>query len=309
MNVLAPADAWLRANTEPAIYVVFFGLFALLAAVELALERPRGAAARHTRWPANFVLMVLFIVVSGLLPVTLLGAADFAATNSLGLLPWLGLPPMAAVAAGFFARSFVSFGVHYLNHKVPALWLIHRVHHTDPVLDVSTTVRFHPLEPVVALPFGLAAIVLFGIPPVAVLAYEIFDAGINVWSHANIRVPGWVDRSIGLMVVTPNQHRIHHSAYQPETDSNFGATLNIWDRLFGTFRQRSPEDLAAMRLGLHEVAPGQAASSLWLLRSPLLDFKQATNQDGRPIDGSGNQAAGGDRLADPAEFSAPENRQ
>jgi sterol desaturase/sphingolipid hydroxylase (fatty acid hydroxylase superfamily) len=163
--------------------------------------------------------------------------------------------------------------MHILNHKVPFLWAIHRVHHVDTRLDVSTTVRFHPLEFVFSTPLTLAGVVLLGAPPVAILIYEVMDAGVTVFSHANVRLPWWVDRPLRLFIVTPDVHRVHHSSHQPETDSNYGAVLTIWDRLLGTYRRKSAEDLATQETGLSEVQDSRSRNLLWLLILPFIALK------------------------------------
>src|SRR6185295_672421 len=153
-------------------------------------------------------------------------------------------------------------------------WAIHRVHHTDTRLDVSTTVRFHPLEFVYATPFTLAGIALFGVPPVAVLIYELMDAGITVFSHANARLPRWLDYPLRLFIVTPDVHRVHHSSYQPETDSNYGAVLTIWDRVLGTYRRKAADDLATQETGLSEVQDSRSRNILWLLVLPFITLRE-----------------------------------
>jgi len=164
--------------------------------------------------------------------------------------------------------------MHILNHKVPILWAIHRVHHTDTRLDVSTTVRFHPLEFVYSTPFTLAGIALFGVPPVAVLVYELMDAAITVFSHANVRLPRWLDYPLRLVIVTPDVHRVHHSSYQPETDSNYGAVLTIWDRVLGTYRSKTAADVAAQETGLAECQDARSRSLAWLMILPFITLRE-----------------------------------
>jgi sterol desaturase/sphingolipid hydroxylase (fatty acid hydroxylase superfamily) len=154
------------------------------------------------------------------------------------------------------------------------LWAIHRVHHVDTRLDVSTTVRFHPLEFVFTTPPTLAGVAAFGVPPVALLIYEFLDASITVFSHANVRLPWWIDRPLSLFVVTPDVHRVHHSSYQPETDSNYGAVLTIWDRLLGTYRRKSAEALATQETGLSEAQDSRSRNVLWLLILPFIALRE-----------------------------------
>jgi sterol desaturase/sphingolipid hydroxylase (fatty acid hydroxylase superfamily) len=266
-------EAFVRGSFEPLQYAAFFGVFAVFALLEGAAPRDPSPAQRVRRWPSNVVLTAANIVVLSALPVGIVAAADWAQAARFGLLHAVDVSPLAAFAIGFLGRAFLSWGTHYLNHKVPFLWAIHRVHHTDTRLDVSTTVRFHPLEFVFTTPLTLAGVAALGAPPVAILIYEVMDAGVTVFSHANVRLPWWVDRPLRLFIVTPDVHRVHHSSYQPETDSNFGAVLTIWDRLLGTYRRKSAEDLATQENGLSETQDSRSRNLFWLLILPFIRLK------------------------------------
>jgi sterol desaturase/sphingolipid hydroxylase (fatty acid hydroxylase superfamily) len=208
-------------------------------------------------------------MVMGAMPVGIVAAADFAMARGWGLLNQAVVPTLAGLAAGFVLRSLVAFAIHFAMHKVSLLWRIHRVHHTDLAMDVSTTVRFHPLEFVISMPVLLAMVVVFGLPPFALMVYELLDAAMAVFTHANVRLPERLERALQLVLVTPAMHRIHHSAWQPETDSNYGATVSWWDRLFGTYRVRPLREAADLRLGLEELRNRRADSLVWLLWMPF----------------------------------------
>jgi sterol desaturase/sphingolipid hydroxylase (fatty acid hydroxylase superfamily) len=267
---LSTLEVWARTNAEPVTYTVFLSFLGVFGVMELLIARSRAEPERTRRWSVNILLAIGWIASGAAVPLSLLAAADWAQEEGIGLLnmPWT--PPAAALVIGFLARSLISYLTHVAMHKVPLLWRLHRVHHMDTQLDVSTTARFHPLEALASAPFALAGVVALGIPPTVVLLYEIFDAGVVVFSHANIRLPNWLDRALGTVIVTPNMHRIHHSAFQPETDSNYGATFSFWDRLFGTYRHKAPDDLAALMLGISEVQDRRSQSLFWQLASPML---------------------------------------
>jgi len=266
-------EAFIRAQFDPLQYAAFFGMFLIFALLETTMPRDGAPHERHRRWPTNVVLTVLNIVVMGAMPVGLIVAADFARANHFGLLNMISMPVEAAFAIGFLGRAFLSWGTHFLNHKIPFLWAIHRVHHADTRLDVSTTVRFHPLEFVFTTPLVLAGVVAIGVPPLALLIYELMDASVTVFSHANVRLPRWVDRPLRLFIVTPDVHRVHHSSYQPETDSNYGAVLTIWDRVFGTYRRKPAKELAHQENGLSEVQDSRSRSIFWLLVLPFIELR------------------------------------
>jgi sterol desaturase/sphingolipid hydroxylase (fatty acid hydroxylase superfamily) len=259
----------LRSQFEPLQYIVFFGTLLTLGVAEAFLPFGKPPPMRGTRWLTNAALTVLNIMVMSALPLSGLAAADIAAAKGWGLFNFIALPVAAVVVSGILLRSLTNYLIHVAMHKVPLFWRLHRVHHSDPAMDVSTAVRFHPLEFAVSAPLQIASIIALGIPPIAIILYELLDAGMAVLTHANIRLPERLEHALGLVLVTPGMHRIHHSAWHVETDSNYGATLSIWDRLFGTLRQRPPEELATLGLGLKEVRDGRSRSLVWLLGSPF----------------------------------------
>jgi sterol desaturase/sphingolipid hydroxylase (fatty acid hydroxylase superfamily) len=253
---------------EPLQYLVYFGLLAGLALVEVLAPRGEGPAERARRWPANFGLTALNVLVLGALPVSGLAAALLAERHGWGLLNRYPLPLIGTLLVAVLTRSLVSYGVHVAMHKVPALWRVHRVHHTDVFLDVSTTVRFHPLEFLIQAGPTALLILALGLPPWTILLYELLDTATAVFIHANTRLPAGLESWLRHLLVTPELHRVHHSARWPATDSNYGVLVPWWDRLFGTYR--TPErDLADPRLGLEECQDRRASSFGWLLTLPL----------------------------------------
>lgn len=263
-------EAVVRAEMEPLQYLAFFGALVLLGLIEPLARLGAAPPPRWRRWPVNAALTGLNIVVLGAIPVGGVAAADWAREAGIGLFNVLAVPLAAALVAGVLLRSLVSWAVHLAMHKLPPLWRVHRVHHSDTAMDVSTTVRFHPLEFLIGTPALLAAAVALGIPPLALMLYELFDAAMAVFTHADVRIPPRLERALRLVLVTPAMHRIHHSAWQAETDSNYGATFSFWDRLFGTWRDKEPAALAATRLGLAEMRDRRATSLVWLLASPFV---------------------------------------
>jgi sterol desaturase/sphingolipid hydroxylase (fatty acid hydroxylase superfamily) len=262
-------EAWITQNAEAAQFSVFFSLLFLLGGIEALAPARRTALIRRQRWITNFGLTALNVVVLSVLPVTFVSAAIWADREGLGALNHFQMPWIAALAINLLARGFVSFGTHLLMHQVPLFWRVHRVHHLDTELDVSTTVRFHPFEFVLQLAMGLPLIVLLGLEPWILLLYESLDAAITVFSHANIALPPRIERWLRYVIVTPSLHRIHHSTDEREGNSNFGAVFPLWDLVFRTFRVRSAAAQATMSLGLHGDR-GPHTSQFWpLLMAPF----------------------------------------
>jgi sterol desaturase/sphingolipid hydroxylase (fatty acid hydroxylase superfamily) len=185
------------------------------------------------------------------------------------LLNTIALPTAVAVTVTLLVRGFISFFTHYLMHMVPAFWRLHRVHHLDTELDVTTTVRFHPLEFAVQILPAVPIVMAFGLTPWVLALCETLDVVVTLWTHSNTRLPLVFDHVLRYVVVTPDLHRIHHSAWKPETNSNFGAVFPVWDLIFGTFRAQPRDGHERMRLGLEDVRGRDAQRPLWLLGSFL----------------------------------------
>jgi sterol desaturase/sphingolipid hydroxylase (fatty acid hydroxylase superfamily) len=239
-------------DVEFTIRISAFALvFAALAAWEIAAPRRGLIVGRKPRWPSNLgILLVDVVAVRILLPTAAVGAALFAAGRGWGLLHLAGWRLSVAVLIGFLVLDLVIYGQHVLFHKVPVLWRLHRMHHADLDIDVTTGVRFHPFEILISLAIKIATVVAFGIPVVAVLLFEVVLNATSMFNHANAAMPPALDRVLRLIVVTPDMHRVHHSILRHETDSNFGFNLPWWDRLFGTYRAQPEAGHAGMTIGL-----------------------------------------------------------
>jgi len=219
-----------------ASYALVFGAMALW---EWFAPRRRMVAGRTPRWPGNLGILVIDIVAVRLLvPTTAVGVAMIAAERGWGLFPALGLPLWAAVVAGVVALDLVIYAQHFVFHHVPVLWRLHRMHHADLDIDVTTGVRFHPLEILLSLAIKMGAVVALGVPAVAVLIFEVLLNATSMFNHSNVALPPRLDAIARWIVVTPQMHQVHHSVVRAETDSNFGFNLPWWDRLFGTYRAK-----------------------------------------------------------------------
>jgi sterol desaturase/sphingolipid hydroxylase (fatty acid hydroxylase superfamily) len=214
-------------------------LFAALALWEWRAPRRRLAVGRRGRWFGNLgILAVDLVAVRLLVPTAAVGVALLAAERGWGLLPALGAPYWPAAILSVIALDLTIWAQHYVFHHVPVLWRLHRVHHADIEIDVSTGVRFHPLEIVVSLMIKMAAVAALGAPAAAVVAFEVLLNATSMFNHSNVALPAWAEPLARWLIVTPQMHEVHHSAERAETDSNFGFNLPWWDRLFGTYRAK-----------------------------------------------------------------------
>lgn len=145
--------------------------------------------------------------------------------------------------ASFVLLDLGEFIYHLLMHKFKRLWMFHVVHHTDNIVDVSTTLREHPGENIIRNIMTLMWVLFGGVVFWALLVRQFIQILSNLFSHINYRLPEKLDKVIGLVFITPNLHHVHHHFQQPYTDCNYGDVLSIWDRLFGTFKRLPLKDV------------------------------------------------------------------
>ncbi|WP_349363438.1 MAG: sterol desaturase family protein [Roseitalea porphyridii] len=265
-------------ENEPLIrFGAFVAIFTAMAAFELwapRLERPEMAGAlRSRRWLVNVSMVVISSVCLRIIfPAAAVGTAIYAQSQGWGLFPAIGMPVVVAGILAFIVLDFAVWLEHLVSHKWPLLWRIHRMHHSDQGFDLTTALRFHPLEIVLSMFWKAAVIIVLGPPVVAVLVFEIVLNGMAMFNHANARLPLGLDRVLRALVVTPDMHRVHHSVVRRETDSNYGFNLSVWDRLFGTYTDQPEAGHDGMRLGLTDYDGPQTANLGWAL---VLPFRRA----------------------------------
>lgn len=205
-------------------------------------------------------------------------AAAWAEERDVGLLNWMGgadgLSVWIHAAGAVILLDGWTYAWHRLNHVLPFLWRFHRVHHSDAHMDVTTASRFHVGEIFFSSLLRIPLIVLLGAHVWELLLYETMMFAVVQFHHANIALSPGLDRILRLAIVTPAMHKVHHSRWRPETDSNYSAFLSIWDRLFGSFRTR--EDLAAIRVGLDEFDGEENASFKGVMKMPLAETRRRT---------------------------------
>ena len=244
-------------------------LFAALALWEWRAPRRRLAVGRRGRWLGNLgILAVDLVAVRLLVPTAAVGVALLAAEKGWGLLPALGLPYWLAAIVSVVVLDLTIWAQHYVFHHVPVLWRMHRVHHADVEIDVSTGVRFHPLEILVSLMIKMAAVIALGAPAAAVVAFEVQLNATSMFNHSNVALPAWAEPAARWLVVTPQMHEVHHSAERTETDSNFGFNLPWWDRLVGTYRAK-PAAGDRVVIGLPVFRDARERKLLRLLTQPF----------------------------------------
>lgn len=233
---------------------VFLGLFALFAMTEAMIPRRTRTQTRSTRWVTNWGITIantiLLRLMSFGLPLLAVGAAAHADALGWGVLNILALPFWVEVVVAILILDFVIWAQHLITHKVPLLWRLHRVHHADLDMDVTTAIRFHPIEIGLSMLIKIGVVYLLGPAAIAVVLFEIILNGTAMFNHANIRLPLWLDAIVRRVLVTPDMHRVHHSVHRHEHDSNYGFSLSVWDRLFGTYIAQPEAGHDDMQVGL-----------------------------------------------------------
>jgi sterol desaturase/sphingolipid hydroxylase (fatty acid hydroxylase superfamily) len=249
---------------------VFLAVLAGLMALERRVPRRALVQPRAHRWLTNLSLVVIdaFAVraLAFALPVLATVAAADAGRLGLGLFNRLDWPPLAEVLLAILVFDFAIWLQHLITHKVPFFWRFHRVHHADRDMDVTTALRFHPVEIVASAALKVGLVYLLGPAVLAVILFEITLNATAMFNHANLRLPAWLDRAVRLVLVTPDMHRVHHSVLRDEHDSNYGFALSLWDRIFRTYVAEPKAGHDAMTVGLEwqDDKPANLGWALWL---------------------------------------------
>jgi len=214
----------------------FIAILVLMMSWEYIAPRRQLRFPRMQRWPTNFALSILGML---LIRFTVGGIAYLAALSAMesefGLLNQFMLPSWLSILLTLLILDLAIYGQHIVSHRWPWLWRLHKVHHTDLEFDVSTGIRFHPIEILLSMGYKVIVIYFLGANPVAVIAFEVILSSTALFNHGNVFIPLKIDWWLRLVIVTPDMHRVHHSTIPRETDSNFGFSISIWDRLFGTY--------------------------------------------------------------------------
>lgn len=258
---------------------VYVAVVVTFAALELVLSRPGNRPASPTgRYVVNFGLPILGALLAMALPLGSAGAALFADARAWGLFNTFSAPGVLVLSIALMARTLLAYWLHRAMHAVPLLWRFHRIHHTDPMLDISTGLRHHPLELVIAAPLFLALVIVLGLPLWAVLLVDVFMLAGSLFKHLDIDLPPRVEQWLGPVLATPAIHRFHHSERVSETNSNFGNLVIVWDLLFRTYTDPNGSRPNRLGLGKHY---DDAAHNLWLqLQIGVFDLRAPEKKPG-----------------------------
>jgi sterol desaturase/sphingolipid hydroxylase (fatty acid hydroxylase superfamily) len=234
---------------------VFASVFLVMALIELAAPKRTLVVPKGRRWLTNLGISVSGTVLLRLMamlavPLAAIAAASYAEAHRLGLLNQLDWPDWLKVTVALLVLDLAIWAQHLASHKIPLFWRLHRVHHADRDIDVTTAVRFHPIEIGLSMLWKIVVVMALGAPPLAVFLFEVILNACAMFNHANIALPLWLDRPLRLLLVTPDMHRVHHSVLGREHNTNYGFNLSVWDRLFRTYTAQPQGGHQGMTIGL-----------------------------------------------------------
>lgn len=249
---------------------VFAAVLLLTALWEVIAPRRPLLDSKRRRWFTNLSLIVIDTVAVRLLfPILPVALAELAEARGWGVFNVMQIPSWLKILLSVVILDFIIYLQHVLFHHIQTLWRLHRMHHTDLDLDVTSGNRFHPLEIILSTLIKMAALLFLGAPAAAVLAFEVVLNACAMFNHGNIRLPGALDRLLRLFLVTPDMHRVHHSTVVRETNSNFGFNLPWWDRICGTYRPQPEKGHLGMNIGLKEYRDPEKLNLFRLLIQPF----------------------------------------
>lgn len=274
--------AWMLANGAIVRFAAVGSLFLILLAIQFRVPT-RGEHSSARRYLRNLSLpMISAAIVYLLLPLTAVSFAAAAGDLHLGLFNHLDWPFAIEFAITIVALDMAIYWQHRGMHWVPWLWRIHRLHHSDTNFEVSLGLRFHPFEIVLSLMYKCLIIAALGAAPIAVLCYEILLAAFALFSHADIAIPQRWDRQLRKLVITPDWHRVHHSIHRPETDSNYGNLLSIWDRLFASTIEQPRDGHRQMQIGLKRFRDPSSQQLPAMLLQPFVSERNSSKEQVNP---------------------------
>lgn len=248
----------------------FFGVLLALMLVENLRPKRTLKIKKSKRWIRNLsIIFISSLAVKVLIPFTAASVAIYAEQSGLGMFNVLSLPFIITVISSIILLDLLIYAQHVASHYIPLFWRLHKVHHIDQEIDVTTALRFHPVEIILSALIKCGAVLLLGVPFIAIVIFEILLNASAMFNHANIKLPRKLDKLLRLFLVTPDMHRVHHSIIVKETNSNFGFNLPWWDRIFGTYQDQPEQGHKGMTIGLKEYQDESKTGLAHILKIPF----------------------------------------
>ena len=259
MNFIITNELWVRLS-------VFLSVLVMMFILELIIPKRSLIISKYQRWTNNLLLVLLNgIVLRLLFPAAAIGVAFWATEKQWGLFNYYPIPIFWSILFSVIILDLVIYLQHVMFHALPLLWRIHRVHHVDMDIDVTTGLRFHTFEIILSMLIKFSAIILIGVPAIGVIIFEVILNASSMFNHSNINLPFKLDQYLRLFLVTPDMHRVHHSTIYEETNRNFGFSLSIWDKFFGTYKAQPQKGHDKMDIGLEDFKNKKITQKLYLM--------------------------------------------
>jgi sterol desaturase/sphingolipid hydroxylase (fatty acid hydroxylase superfamily) len=260
-------------------FSVFITVFAVMAMFEMARPRRRLTAPKGQRWATNLAIIAIDSIVVRLLalmavPIAAVAAAAYAEAQGLGLLNLFAWPAWFETLLAIAILDFAIWLQHVASHTMPMFWRLHQVHHADTDIDVTTGIRFHPIEIAISMLWKVVVVLVLGPSAFAVFLFEIILNASALFSHANVHLPGRLDRTLRAVIVTPDMHRTHHSVLQHEHNTNYGFNFSVWDKVFGTYTAEPEKGHKNMTIGLSAYQSEAPTKLTWSLSLPFRSLQK-----------------------------------
>lgn len=256
---------------------LLIGFIAVFYSLEQILNIQFEFAKRPQHLFHNILFQLAFILGNLLWATVTVFSIEWLNKNEIGLFYLFQVPVWLKLVLAVAMFDLMSYWFHRIAHLVPVLWRFHRVHHSDTSMDASTTFRSHPLE--LTLWFGTSNIIaagVFGLDLLSLALYFLVATPFFFLEHSNLKFPKWLDKTIGLVFTTPNIHKVHHEQDQYYTDSNFSDIFILWDRIFGTFKYKPPEQI---KFGLKEFENDKKQTFWYLMISPFIKMGRVSSEE------------------------------
>ena len=252
----------------------FVCVFVVMAIIEHLAPRRKLHVNKQKRWFTNFGLVIVdTITLRLIMPFAAIAVASISVEKGWGIFAFTPLPVWLEIIFAIILLDLLIYAQHVASHKIPLLWRVHKVHHVDRDLDVTSGFRFHPIEIILSMLFKFLCIIALGAPVIAIFLFEVILNASAMFNHSNIKLAISVDSKLRNVIMTPDAHRVHHSAIQQETDTNYGFFLSCWDKLFNTYHAQPKLGHDKMTIGLGEHQTEQPSSLLWCLALPFQSNK------------------------------------
>ena len=258
--------------------IILVGGLTVFWLIESAIPLFRFNYKKWQHAKVNIFFTITTIVVNFTMAFILVKTSDYVTINKIGFLHLVEMPIWVFMILGILLMDLIgAWFIHWLEHKVKWMWKFHLIHHTDQQIDTTSANRHHPGESVFRFVFTIMAVIIIGAPMWMVFMYQTLSVVFTQFNHSNIRMPKWLDNTLGLVFCTPDIHRIHHHYRQPFTDTNYGNIFSIWDRMFGTF---VIVDNSRLVYGVDTHMDAKEVTNITtILKMPFMPYRESINYE------------------------------